>query len=132
MNDEQALKSTLDLTGTGSYEEEYTNGKAKGELYLRQEGEKLSGRVVFTDQIQGEEPYMIQEFMEGSISGRKIKLEAKAYDVIHSESEICYDLDRWIGVVLRDHYITGMSTDKQQADGYFTLKKLNPTLPERF
>ena len=33
-------KNTASLTGTWSYEEEYTNGKAKGELYLRQEGEK--------------------------------------------------------------------------------------------
>ena len=42
----------MDLTGKWKYTEDYLHGKAEGELYLRQDGDKLSGRLVFTDHIK--------------------------------------------------------------------------------
>ena len=121
-----------DLTGTWKYTEEYTRGNANGELYLRQEGDKLSGRVVFADHLKGEEPYMIQEFMEGTIEGRKVKLKATGYDVIHAEMEVDYDLDEWVGLVLNEGTIKGVSADKQGVDGNFVLVKVISPLPDGF
>ena len=50
----------VDLTGKWKYTENYGYGTAEGELYLKQDGKKLSGKIVFTDNLEGEEPYMIQ------------------------------------------------------------------------
>ena len=52
----------MDLTGKWKYKEDYGYGVAEGELFLKQEGNDLSGRIIFTDKLEGEEGYMVQEF----------------------------------------------------------------------
>ena len=52
----------MDLTGKWRYIENYGYGVAEGELYLKQKGQMLAGRIVFTDKVEGESSYMIQEF----------------------------------------------------------------------
>jgi len=42
----------MDLTGKWKYKENYGFGIAEGELYLKQEGELLSGKIVFTDKLK--------------------------------------------------------------------------------
>ena len=44
----------MNLTGKWRYFENYGNGVAEGELYLKQEGKELSGRIVFSDRLKGE------------------------------------------------------------------------------
>ena len=41
----------MDLTGKWRYIENYGYGVAEGELYLKQKGQMLAGRIVFTDKI---------------------------------------------------------------------------------
>ena len=55
----------MDLTGKWRYIENYGYGVAEGELYLKQKGQTLAGRIVFTDKVEGESSYMIQEFLKG-------------------------------------------------------------------
>ena len=50
----------MDLTGKWRYIENYGYGVAEGELYLKQKGQTLAGRIVFTDKVEGESSYMIQ------------------------------------------------------------------------
>ena len=54
----------MDLTGKWRYIENYGYGVAEGELYLKQKGQMLAGRIVFTDKVEGESSYMIQEFLK--------------------------------------------------------------------
>ena len=61
----------MDLTGKWRYIENYGYGVAEGELYLKQKGQMLAGRIVFTDKVEGESSYMIQEFLKGELEGRK-------------------------------------------------------------
>ena len=75
----------MDLTGKWRYIENYGYGVAEGELYLKQKGQTLAGRIVFTDKVEGESSYMIQEFLKGELEGRKVRLEAVEFDIIHSE-----------------------------------------------
>ena len=75
----------MDLTGKWRYIENYGYGVAEGELYLKQKGQMLAGRIVFTDKVEGESSYMIQEFLKGELEGRKVRLEAVEFDIIHSE-----------------------------------------------
>lgn len=118
-----------DLTGRWLYREDYGYGVTEGELYLRQEGDRLSGRLVFTDRIEDEEPYMIQEFLEGTLEGKKVRIEAVEYDIIHAEHRIDYELDSWFGVLLDESTIKGVSRDDQGVEGCFEFIKTDKPLP---
>lgn len=114
----------MELTGKWKYREEYDYGTTEGELTLAQKGEELSGRIVFTDRIENEEEYMIQEFVRGWIHDRKVKLEAYEYDIVHAEHEVIYELDAWLGILLDEGTIKGISGDSQGVEGYFTFEKM--------
>lgn len=114
----------MDLTGKWKYVENYGYGVAEGELYLKQEGKKLSGRIVFSDKLEGEEPYMIQEFLTGEVNDRKVRLEATEFDIIHSEYKVSYELDSWFGLLVEDEVIKGVSSDDQGVEGYFEFAKV--------
>ena len=62
----------MNLTGKWKYTENYGYGVAEGELYLTQRDQLLSGRIVFTDKVEKETSYMIQEFLTGTLEGRKV------------------------------------------------------------
>ena len=68
--------SKVDLTGKWKYKEDYGYGVAEGELFLKQEGNDLSGRIIFTDKLDGEDGYMLQEFLVGRLEEHKVKLDA--------------------------------------------------------
>lgn len=118
----------MDLTGKWRYFENYGYGVAEGELYLKQEGNLLTGRIVFTDRLKGEVPYMIQEFLTGTVDGRKIRLEAKEFDIIHADFTVTYELDSWFGLLVDDSTIKGVSTDNQLVEGYFEFSKLEDSV----
>lgn len=116
------------MTGKWRYFENYGYGVAEGELYLKQEGVRLSGRIVFSDRLKGEVPYMIQEFLTGNLEERKVKLEATAYDIIHSDFPVNYELDSWFGLLVDDTTIRGVSRDDQGVEGYFIFEKIEDIL----
>ena len=74
----------MDLTGKWRYIENYGYGVAEGELYLKQKGQTLAGRIVFTDKVEGESSYMIQEFLKGELEGRKVRLPSSSTSFIRS------------------------------------------------
>lgn len=119
----------MNLTGKWKYIENYGYGVAEGELYLRQNGRRLSGRIVFSDKVEGETSYMIQEFLEGEVEGRKIRLDAVEFDIIHAEKAITYELDHWFGLLLDARTIKGVSKDCQGVEGYFEFEKVDDSLP---
>ena len=108
----------MDLTGKWKYKEDYGYGVAEGELFLKQEGNDLSGRIIFTDKLEGEEGYMLQEFLVGRLEEHKVKL-----DIIHSEHEIEYELDSWFGILVDADTIVGVSKDGQGIEGKFTFTR---------
>lgn len=114
----------MELTGKWRYREEYGYGMTEGELVLTQEGEQLAGRIIFTDRMDDEEEYMIQEFVRGWVRDRKVKLEAYEYDIIHSEHEVVYELDCWFGILLDEGTIKGISEDDQGVEGYFVFERM--------
>ncbi len=112
----------MNLTGKWRYFENYGNGVAEGELYLKQEGKELSGRIVFSDRLKGEVPYMIQEFLTGIQEEKKVKLEATGFDVIHADFPVSYELDYWFGLLVDETTIRGVSRDEQGIEGYFVFE----------
>lgn len=111
------------LSGKWKYKEEYGYGEAEGELFIEQQGDRLSGRIVFTDKVEDSEAYMIQEFVSGTLEDRKVKLDAKEFDVIHSEHPVDYELDNWFGILVDERTIIGVSVDDQGVEGHFMFEK---------
>lgn len=122
----------MNLTGKWRYFENYGNGVAEGELYLKQEGKELSGRIVFSDRLKGEVPYMIQEFPTGIQEEKKVKLEATGFDVIHADFPVSYELDYWFGLLVDETTIRGVSRDEQGIEGYFVFEKLQDDVSLKF
>ena len=122
----------MNLTGKWRYFENYGNGVAEGELYLKQEGKELSGRIVFSDRLKGEVPYMIQEFLTGIQEEKKDKLEATGFDVIHADFPVSYELDYWFGLLVDETTIRGVSRDEQGIEGYFVFEKLQDDVSLKF
>ncbi|WP_372752916.1 hypothetical protein [Labilibaculum sp.] len=117
-------KKIESLTGKWLYEEDYGYGKAKGELLLTQDGKKLSGKIIFSENIEDEDTFMIQEKLEGDITVNRIQLKAIEYDVIHSDFEIRYELDSWDGMLINETTIEGDSLDTQGVAGSFKFEKV--------
>ena len=118
----------MNLTGKWKYTENYGYGVAEGELYLTQRDQLLSGRIVFTDKVEKETSYMIQEFLTGTLEGRKVKLEATEFDIIHSEFSITYELDSWFGMLVDDTNIKGGRVYDHGVEGYFEFQKMETTV----
>lgn len=91
---------------------------------LKQTGEELRGKIIFTDEVNGESSYMIQEIVSGYVDGDRVKLEAEEYDVIYAEQEISYELDNWFGTIVDENMISGMSKDGQGVVGHFSFVRM--------
>ena len=118
------MDNVINLSGKWKYKEDYGYGLANGELHISQEGNKIQGRIIFTDNIHEEKEFMIQEFVEGVVLESKIVIDAIAWDVIHSENEIIYELDSWCGDIVSSELIRGESIDKQGIEGKFEFTKI--------
>ena len=118
------MEKTINLSGKWKYTEDYGYGIANGELHLSQEGTKVKGRIIFTDKLHEQEPFMIQEFVEGEIIDNKLVLDAFSWDIIHADKEILYELDSWCGEIVSDSYIKGKSMDDRGAEGKFEFSKI--------
>ncbi|MGQ1908895.1 hypothetical protein ACT3CE_03820 [Marinifilum sp. RC60d5] len=117
-------KKIESLTGKWIYEEDYGYGTAQGELLLTQKGRKLSGKIIFSENVESSDTFMIQEIIEGEIIQNRIKIKAIEYDIIHSDYEIRYELDSWDGMLINETTIEGESIDNQGIAGSFRFSKL--------
>ncbi|MDR2413894.1 MAG: hypothetical protein LBD64_02780 [Odoribacteraceae bacterium] len=111
------------LTGKWTYNEEYEHGTSTGELLLQQAGARLSGKIILSDRPREGDSCMIQEELSGKIEGKKIKLKAITFDVIHSEQPLEYALDEWFGILVDEQTIIGTSVDARGVEGNFVFKK---------
>ncbi|MPQ45455.1 hypothetical protein GCQ56_00400 [Marinifilum sp. N1E240] len=117
-------KKIESLTGKWIYEEDYGYGTAQGELLLVQKGKKLSGKIIFSENVDSSETFMIQEVIEGEIIKNRIKIKATEYDIIHADYDIRYELDSWDGMLINETTIEGDSLDNQGIAGSFRFSKL--------
>lgn len=114
----------IKLSGKWKYSEVYAHGEAGGELILEQDGDKLKGRLIFTDRPEDGTSYMIQEFLSGTLDDMKVRLEANEFDIIHSDQDIDYELDSWFGIMIDSNMIVGVSVDDQGVEGNFIFERI--------
>lgn len=114
----------MNLAGKWKYRENYGYGFAEGEMVLEQEGENLTGRIVFVERSEEEKDFMIQEFLTGEVENRKVKLQATGFDIIQSSEDIDYKLDSWFGIWVDEDTIKGISMDFQGVEGSFIFERI--------
>jgi len=117
-------KKNTSIAGKWKYSENFGYGTAKGELIIEQEAEQLKGKIIFNENADSSETFMIQEKVEGKIIGDKVEIYAIEFDVIYSDYDISYELDSWIGKILDENTIAGISRDEQGVEGNFKFTRI--------
>ena len=121
---EKNAKKNTSIAGKWKYSENFGYGTAKGELIIEQEAEQLKGKIIFNENADSSETFMIQEKVEGKIIGDRVEIYAIEFDVIYSDYDISYELDSWIGKLLDENTIAGISRDEQGVEGNFKFTRI--------
>jgi hypothetical protein len=117
------MTEKLNLTGRWRFEEDFGFGKDSGYADLNQSGDVLTGILRFSEQIDGEETFIVKQEVAGRIIGRKIDLKSHSCEILFSEEDIIYELDTWSGELLPNGKIVGSSIDSEGTGGAFIMER---------
>jgi len=112
-----------DISGTWIYKEDFGFGKDYGIAEIKQECEKITGLITYTEAINDEEPFNVEQEISGTFSDNKLNIQGISIKLIGVDSEFVYNLDTWEGTMNKDNNIIGSSYDNEGCFGVFTLKK---------
>ena len=79
----------------------------------------------FSEQIDGEETFIVKQEVTGKIIGTKIDLKSHSCEILFSDEDIIYELDTWSGELLPGGKIVGNSRDSEGTGGCFTMEREN-------
>lgn len=113
----------MDVTGTWIYKEDFEGGSDMGSAYLMQDGTKITGKIEYTELIDDEVPFHIQQSIEGLILNNKVVFKGTSYKVLNGEEGLEYSLDSWEGQLNSEGRIIGYSIDQSGICGIFTLDR---------
>ncbi len=117
------MTEKLNLTGRWRFQEDFGFGKDSGYAVLKQKGSQLKGVLRFSEQIEGEETFVVKQEITGRINGTKIKMKSHSCEILFSDEEIIYELDTWDGEILADGRIIGNSQDAEGTGGVFVMER---------
>jgi len=112
------------ITGRWSFTEDFGFGKDEGFAEFTQEGENIAGVLVYTERIEGDTPFRVQQEIKGTYSGQKLAIQGTAVEILDSEEEIEYHLDTWEGIMNDKDQIVGHSYDDHECFGVFVMEKI--------
>lgn len=112
------------ISGRWSFNEDFGFGKDEGFAEFTQEGETLKGVVVYTERIDGETPFRVQQEVEGSFEGTNFKLTGTLVELLDTDIEIEYHLDTWEGILNAKNQIVGHSYDNHGCFGVFVMEPI--------
>jgi len=120
------LKKTdmQNISGRWSFNEDFGFGKDEGFAEFTQEGENLKGVLVYTERIEGDTPFRVQQEIEGTFDGQQLKLAGTAVEILDAEEEIEYHLDCWEGILNDKNQIVGHSYDDHECFGVFVMEMI--------
>jgi hypothetical protein len=118
------MSRKIDLTGRWKYQEDFGFGKDSGFAELRQKGMQLSGELRFSEQIEGEETFMVKQEVTGRIDGNSVKIKSHSCEILFSDEDIIYELDTWEGEIMPDGRIIGSSQDAEGTGGIFIMERI--------
>ena len=117
------MPEKINLTGRWRFEEDFGFGKDSGYAELNQKGIHLKGVLRFSEQIDGEETFIVKQEIVGRINGTKIKLKSHSCEIMFSDEDIIYELDTWKGELLPNGKIVGNSQDAEGTGGAFVMER---------
>ena len=117
------MPEKINLTGRWRFEENFGFGKDSGYAELIQKGNHLKGILRFSEQIDGEETFIVKQEVAGRINGTKINLKSHSCEILFSDEDIIYELDTWEGELLSNGKITGNSKDSEGTGGAFIMER---------
>lgn len=110
------------ISGRWSFTEDFGFGKDEGFVELTQEGENIKGIFVYTERIEGENPFRVQQEVEGTFKAKKLSVTGTAVEILDSDFEIEYHLDTWEGILNDKNQIVGHSYDNHECFGVFVME----------
>ena len=119
------MPEKINLTGRWRFEENFGFGKDSGYAELIQKGNHLNGVLRFSEQIDGEETFIVKQEVAGRINGTKINLKSHSCEILFSDEDIIYELDTWEGELLSNGKISGNSQDAEGTGGAFVMEREN-------
>jgi hypothetical protein len=117
------MSDNTDITGRWKFQEDFGFGKDSGYAELSQNGNLINGFLRFTEQIEGEETFVVKQEVSGQIDGSKINLKSHSCEILFSDEDIIYELDTWEGEIMPDGKIVGNSQDSEGTGGAFTMER---------
>jgi hypothetical protein len=119
------MSDKINITGRWKFQEDFGFGKDSGFAFLKQSGSRIKGILRFTEQIEGEETFIVKQEVSGQVEGNKIHLKSHSCEILFSEEDIIYELDTWVGEITPDGKIIGNSKDSEGTGGAFTMIREN-------
>jgi hypothetical protein len=117
------MTEKINLTGRWRFEEDFGFGKDSGYAEIDQKGKQLKGVLRFSEQIDGEETFIVKQEVTGRIAGTKINLKSHSCEILFSDEDIIYELDTWKGEILPNGKIVGNSLDSEGTGGSFVMER---------
>lgn len=117
------MPEKVNLTGRWRFEEDFGFGKDSGYAEINQKGNHLKGVLHFSEQIDGEETFIVKQEVTGRINGTKINLKSHSCEILFSDEDIIYELDTWEGELLPNGKISGNSRDAEGTGGSFMMER---------
>lgn len=115
------------IAGRWSFNEDFGFGKDVGFAEFSQSGKKLSGVIVYTEQIEGETPFRVQQDIEGSFDGTNFSITGTKVELLDCEKQFEYHLDTWEGILNAQNQIVGHSYDNHDCFGVFVMEVIELT-----
>jgi len=76
------MPEKINLTGRWRFEENFGFGKDNGYAEINQRGKHLKGVLRFSEQIDGEETFIVKQEIAGKINGTKIDLKSHSCEIL--------------------------------------------------
>ncbi len=112
------------ISGRWSFNEDFGFGKDEGFAEFKQDGENITGVLVYTERIEGDTPFRVQQDILGTFNGQELKITGTAVEILDSEEEIEYHLDTWEGILNDKNQIVGHSYDDHECFGVFVMESI--------
>ena len=110
------------ITGRWTFNEDFGFGKDEGFAEFTQEGDSITGVVVYTERIDDETPFRVQQEVEGNFDGVNFKVTGTKVELLDVENQFEYHLDIWEGILNANNQIVGHSYDDHDCFGVFVME----------
>jgi len=112
------------ISGRWSFNEDFGFGKDVGFAEFTQKEDQLSGVVVYTERIDGETPFRVEQHVEGTFDGSNFSVTGTKVELLDCEKVFEYNLDTWEGVLNAQNQIVGHSHDDHDCFGVFVMEPI--------